>query len=151
MDLNLRKMEGSLCILSYQPLRALFLSAVTTDTRPFPPCPPPHHHPPTAHSPLSHGTLAFLFQGGVIAAADTHASCSGLVSCPSTPIYWSPLQAVVQTACYGRESWPERSAFTSYATAAACQSLALPSSSLICCTPLRGLMCVWQPLFVAGM
>uniref|UniRef100_A0A8K9WLJ8 Proteasome endopeptidase complex n=1 Tax=Oncorhynchus mykiss TaxID=8022 RepID=A0A8K9WLJ8_ONCMY len=34
---------------------------------------------------LSHGTttLAFVFQGGVIAAADTRASCSGLVSCPS--------------------------------------------------------------------
>ncbi|KAL0966341.1 hypothetical protein UPYG_G00294090 [Umbra pygmaea] len=35
--------------------------------------------------PLSHGTttLAFVFQGGVIAAADTRASCSGLVACPS--------------------------------------------------------------------
>uniref|UniRef100_A0A4W5KQ02 Proteasome subunit beta n=1 Tax=Hucho hucho TaxID=62062 RepID=A0A4W5KQ02_9TELE len=35
--------------------------------------------------PLSHGTttLAFVFQGGVIAAADTRASCSGLVACPT--------------------------------------------------------------------
>uniref|UniRef100_A0A8C7LMQ7 Proteasome subunit beta 11 n=1 Tax=Oncorhynchus kisutch TaxID=8019 RepID=A0A8C7LMQ7_ONCKI len=42
--------------------------------------------PPTRRPfPLSHGTttLAFVFQGGVIAAADTRASCSGLVSCPS--------------------------------------------------------------------
>uniref|UniRef100_A0A4W5RVT2 Proteasome subunit beta 11 n=1 Tax=Hucho hucho TaxID=62062 RepID=A0A4W5RVT2_9TELE len=28
-------------------------------------------------------TLAFVFRGGVIASADTRASCSGLVSCPS--------------------------------------------------------------------
>ncbi|XP_024259959.1 proteasome subunit beta type-11-like [Oncorhynchus tshawytscha] len=42
--------------------------------------------PPTRRPfPLSHGTttLAFVFQGGVIAAADTRASCSGLVACPS--------------------------------------------------------------------
>uniref|UniRef100_A0A8C8MPD6 Proteasome subunit beta n=1 Tax=Oncorhynchus tshawytscha TaxID=74940 RepID=A0A8C8MPD6_ONCTS len=42
--------------------------------------------PPTRRPfPLSHGTttLAFVFQGGVIASADTRASCSGLVSCPS--------------------------------------------------------------------
>ncbi|KAM6948635.1 proteasome subunit beta type-11a [Aplochiton taeniatus] len=34
--------------------------------------------------PLSHGTttLAFVFQGGVIAAADTRASAGGLVACP---------------------------------------------------------------------
>ncbi|CAJ1071543.1 proteasome subunit beta type-11a [Xyrichtys novacula] len=34
--------------------------------------------------PLSHGTttLGFLFQGGVIAAADTRASAGGLVACP---------------------------------------------------------------------
>uniref|UniRef100_A0A3P8ZJ17 Proteasome subunit beta n=1 Tax=Esox lucius TaxID=8010 RepID=A0A3P8ZJ17_ESOLU len=44
---------------------------------------------PSTHTcrpfPLSHGTttLAFVFQGGVIAAADTRASCSGLVACPS--------------------------------------------------------------------
>ncbi|XP_017572573.1 proteasome subunit beta type-11a isoform X2 [Pygocentrus nattereri] len=33
---------------------------------------------------LSHGTttLGFTFQGGVIAAADTRASCAGLVACP---------------------------------------------------------------------
>uniref|UniRef100_A0A4W4GWW6 Proteasome subunit beta n=1 Tax=Electrophorus electricus TaxID=8005 RepID=A0A4W4GWW6_ELEEL len=42
---------------------------------------------------LAHGTttLAFTFQGGVIAAADTRASCAGLVACPSarkvTPIH----------------------------------------------------------------
>ncbi|KAJ8011758.1 hypothetical protein DPEC_G00061590 [Dallia pectoralis] len=41
--------------------------------------------PPRRPFPLSHGTttLAFVFQGGVIAAADTRASCSGLVACPS--------------------------------------------------------------------
>ncbi|KAM9323180.1 proteasome subunit beta type-11a [Pholidichthys leucotaenia] len=43
--------------------------------------------------PLSHGTttLGFLFQGGVIAAADTRASAGGLVACPAvhkiTPIH----------------------------------------------------------------
>ncbi|XP_074415818.1 proteasome subunit beta type-5 [Scleropages formosus] len=33
---------------------------------------------------LSHGTttLAFVFQGGVMVAADTRASCSGLIACP---------------------------------------------------------------------
>lgn len=36
--------------------------------------------------PMSHGTttLAFKFQGGVLAAADTRSSCSGLVACPSS-------------------------------------------------------------------
>ncbi|KAJ8397471.1 hypothetical protein AAFF_G00437470 [Aldrovandia affinis] len=36
--------------------------------------------------PLSHGTttLAFLFQGGIVAAADTRSSCSGLVACPAS-------------------------------------------------------------------
>ncbi|XP_030642570.1 proteasome subunit beta type-11b [Chanos chanos] len=36
--------------------------------------------------PLSHGTttLGFMFQGGVIAAADTRSSCSGLVACPAS-------------------------------------------------------------------
>ncbi|XP_061594950.1 proteasome subunit beta type-11-like [Cololabis saira] len=35
--------------------------------------------------PMSHGTttLAFVFQGGVLAAADTRSSCSGLVACPA--------------------------------------------------------------------
>ncbi|KAM4629256.1 proteasome subunit beta type-11b [Polymixia lowei] len=35
--------------------------------------------------PMSHGTttLAFAFQGGVLAAADTRSSCSGLVACPA--------------------------------------------------------------------
>ncbi|XP_041804846.1 proteasome subunit beta type-11a [Chelmon rostratus] len=43
--------------------------------------------------PLSHGTttLGFVFQGGVIAAADTRASAGGLVACPDvhkiTPIH----------------------------------------------------------------
>nr|XP_046265188.1 proteasome subunit beta type-11a [Scatophagus argus] len=43
--------------------------------------------------PLSHGTttLGFIFQGGVIAAADTRASAGGLVACPVvhkiTPIH----------------------------------------------------------------
>ncbi|XP_032382664.1 proteasome subunit beta type-11b [Etheostoma spectabile] len=36
--------------------------------------------------PMSHGTttLAFMFQGGVLAAADTRSSCSGLVACPAS-------------------------------------------------------------------
>uniref|UniRef100_H3CNG3 Proteasome subunit beta n=1 Tax=Tetraodon nigroviridis TaxID=99883 RepID=H3CNG3_TETNG len=36
--------------------------------------------------PMSHGTttLAFIFQGGVLAAADTRSSCSGLVACPAS-------------------------------------------------------------------
>lgn len=35
--------------------------------------------------PMSHGTttLAFVFQDGVLAAADTRSSCAGLVECPS--------------------------------------------------------------------
>lgn len=39
----------------------------------------------TCPFPLSHGTttLAFAFQGGVIAAADSRASCAGLVACPA--------------------------------------------------------------------
>lgn len=46
--------------------------------------------PSTSHTvplpfPMSHGTttLAFMFQGGVLAAADTRSSCAGLVECPS--------------------------------------------------------------------
>ncbi|XP_056132792.1 proteasome subunit beta type-8-like [Lampris incognitus] len=36
--------------------------------------------------PMAHGTttLAFIFQGGVLAAADTRSSCSGLVACPAS-------------------------------------------------------------------
>ncbi|KAI4880326.1 hypothetical protein NFI96_004798 [Prochilodus magdalenae] len=36
--------------------------------------------------PLGHGTttLGFAFQGGVIAAADSRSSCSGLVACPAS-------------------------------------------------------------------
>ncbi|CAG5862177.1 unnamed protein product [Menidia menidia] len=36
--------------------------------------------------PMSHGTttLAFVFQGGVLAAADTRSSCAGLVACPAS-------------------------------------------------------------------
>ncbi|XP_024134967.1 proteasome subunit beta type-11b [Oryzias melastigma] len=36
--------------------------------------------------PMAHGTttLAFVFQGGVLAAADTRSSCSGLVACPAS-------------------------------------------------------------------
>ncbi|KAK9539389.1 hypothetical protein VZT92_004499 [Zoarces viviparus] len=66
---------------------------------------PFHRRPPMPYSPannsvtvrrpfpLSHGTttLAFIFQGGVIAAADTRASAGGLVACPAvhkiTPIH----------------------------------------------------------------
>ncbi|KAM3866145.1 proteasome subunit beta type-11-like [Diretmus argenteus] len=54
-----------------------------------------HNRLPTIRRPfpLSHGTttLGFIFQGGVIAAADTRASAGGLVACPSvskiTPIH----------------------------------------------------------------
>ncbi|KAM3850205.1 proteasome subunit beta type-11-like [Diretmus argenteus] len=54
-----------------------------------------HNRLPTVRRPfpLSHGTttLGFIFQGGVIAAADTRASAGGLVACPSvskiTPIH----------------------------------------------------------------
>ncbi|KAL7387727.1 hypothetical protein ABVT39_028084 [Epinephelus coioides] len=56
---------------------------------------PPAKHSKTVRSPfpLSHGTttLGFIFQGGVIAAADTRASAGGLVACPAvhkiTPIH----------------------------------------------------------------
>ncbi|XP_062872159.1 proteasome subunit beta type-11b [Trichomycterus rosablanca] len=36
--------------------------------------------------PLGHGTttLGFIFQGGVIAAADSRSSCGGLVACPAS-------------------------------------------------------------------
>ncbi|GAA6088897.1 proteasome subunit beta type-11b [Tachysurus ichikawai] len=36
--------------------------------------------------PLGHGTttLGFIFQGGVIAAADSRSSCAGLVACPAS-------------------------------------------------------------------
>ncbi|KAJ7986539.1 hypothetical protein DPEC_G00340910 [Dallia pectoralis] len=57
----------------------------------FPPGFPPGFPPPTSPSAplpfnMSHGTttLAFLFQGGVIAAADTRSSCNGLVACPAS-------------------------------------------------------------------
>lgn len=76
-----------------------FLSPPLVNSAPF------HHRPPMAASPannsvmvrrpfpLSHGTttLGFIFQGGVIAAADTRASAGGLVACPAvhkiTPIH----------------------------------------------------------------
>lgn len=56
---------------------------------------PPANHSVTVRRPfpLSHGTttLGFIFQGGVIAAADTRASAGGLVACPAvhkiTPIH----------------------------------------------------------------
>ncbi len=53
--------------------------------------PPPTLFPISPSVPLpfthSHGTttLGFAFQGGVIAAADTRSSCSGLVACPASP------------------------------------------------------------------
>lgn len=44
--------------------------------------------PPSATLPfqLGHGTttLGFIFQGGVIAAADSRSSCAGLVACPAS-------------------------------------------------------------------
>ncbi|XP_038156331.1 proteasome subunit beta type-11a [Cyprinodon tularosa] len=55
----------------------------------------PSNYSPTVERPfpLTHGTttLGFVFQGGVIAAADTRASAGGLVACPAvhkiTPIH----------------------------------------------------------------
>ncbi|KAM9789901.1 proteasome subunit beta type-11a [Neosynchiropus ocellatus] len=53
----------------------------------------PSHQPIRRPFPLTHGTttLGFIYQGGVIAAADTRASAGGLVACPSvskiTPIH----------------------------------------------------------------
>lgn len=63
----------------------------STPSFPFPPA----NHSLTVRRPfpLSHGTttLGFIFQGGVIAAADTRASAGGLVACPAvhkiTPIH----------------------------------------------------------------
>ncbi|TRY54898.1 hypothetical protein DNTS_021318 [Danionella cerebrum] len=42
---------------------------------------------PSVPFTLSHGTttLGFIFQGGVIAAADTRSSCSGQIACPASP------------------------------------------------------------------
>ncbi|XP_075937638.1 proteasome subunit beta type-11b [Anarhichas minor] len=53
----------------------------------WPMCPPlASSHSVPLPFPMSHGTttLAFLFQGGVLAAADTRSSCSGLVACPAS-------------------------------------------------------------------
>ncbi|XP_064190484.1 proteasome subunit beta type-8-like [Anguilla rostrata] len=52
---------------------------------PLSPSPSPHSSVPLPF-PLSHGTttLAFAFQGGILAAADTRSSCSGLVACPAS-------------------------------------------------------------------
>uniref|UniRef100_A0A4W5MJK9 Proteasome subunit beta n=1 Tax=Hucho hucho TaxID=62062 RepID=A0A4W5MJK9_9TELE len=53
----------------------------------FPPGFPPSSSPSVPLPfPMSHGTttLAFMFQGGVIAAADTRSSCNGLVACPAS-------------------------------------------------------------------
>lgn len=49
----------------------------------LPVCPPSQSVP--LPFPMSHGTttLAFMFQGGVLAAADTRSSCSGLVADPA--------------------------------------------------------------------
>lgn len=67
-------------------------SAARPDNCVFPCLPLPTPIPLSASSSiplpfqLSHGTttLAFQFQGGVIAAADTRSSCSGLVACPAS-------------------------------------------------------------------
>ncbi|KAL1022556.1 hypothetical protein UPYG_G00029230 [Umbra pygmaea] len=53
----------------------------------FPPGFPPSLSPTVALPfTMSHGTttLAFIFQGGLIAAADTRSSCNGLVACPAS-------------------------------------------------------------------
>lgn len=48
--------------------------------------PPASPEPVPLPFPISHGTttLAFLFQGGVLAAADTRSSCAGQVACPAS-------------------------------------------------------------------
>ncbi|KAF3834525.1 hypothetical protein F7725_027083 [Dissostichus mawsoni] len=70
--------------------------------------------------PMSHGTttLAFLFQGGVLAAADTRSSCSGLVACPSSQKVL-PIHSHL-TAPSGSGSWLESSGSTNSDTADAC-------------------------------
>ncbi|XP_053715132.1 proteasome subunit beta type-11-like [Synchiropus splendidus] len=52
----------------------------------FPSLPIPSDESVPLPFPMSHGTttLAFVFQGGVLAAADTRSSCSGLVACPAS-------------------------------------------------------------------
>lgn len=52
--------------------------------------------------PLSHGTttLGFIFQGGIIAAADTRASAKGLVSCADTQKI-SPIHSHLVVTCSG--------------------------------------------------
>ncbi|XP_056914083.1 proteasome subunit beta type-11a [Takifugu flavidus] len=52
--------------------------------------------------PLSHGTttLGFIFQGGLIAAADTRASAKGLVCCASTQKI-SPIHSHLVVTCSG--------------------------------------------------
>lgn len=52
--------------------------------------------------PLSHGTttLGFIFQGGLIAAADSRASANGLVCCPSTQKI-SPIHSHLVVTCSG--------------------------------------------------
>ncbi|XP_026169148.1 proteasome subunit beta type-11a [Mastacembelus armatus] len=69
------------------------LNSVPFNHRPFPFSPTNHSVTVTRPFPLSHGTttLGFIFQGGVIAAADTRASAGGLVACPAvhkiTPLH----------------------------------------------------------------
>ncbi|XP_044075178.1 proteasome subunit beta type-11a [Siniperca chuatsi] len=68
-------------------------SAPFNHRRSFPFFPANHSVTVRRPFPLSHGTttLGFIFQGGVIAAADTRASAGGLVACPAvhkiTPIH----------------------------------------------------------------
>lgn len=52
--------------------------------------------------PLSHGTttLGFIFQGGIIAAADTRASAKGLISCGATQKI-SPIHSHLVVTCSG--------------------------------------------------
>ncbi|KAG7488322.1 hypothetical protein MATL_G00032600 [Megalops atlanticus] len=54
--------------------------------RSLPPCPSSPSPSAPLPFPHSHGTttLAFVFRGGIVAAADTRSSCSGLVACPAS-------------------------------------------------------------------
>uniref|UniRef100_A0A8C9XHU5 Proteasome subunit beta n=1 Tax=Sander lucioperca TaxID=283035 RepID=A0A8C9XHU5_SANLU len=69
-------------------------NSVPFNPRPSLPFSPSNHSVTVSRPfPLSHGTttLGFIFQGGVIAAADSRASAGGLVACPAvhkiTPIH----------------------------------------------------------------
>lgn len=60
--------------------------SISSESSPLPSLPFVSSQPVPLPFPMAHGTttLAFVFQGGVLAAADTRSSCSGLVACPAS-------------------------------------------------------------------